>query len=364
MRTIWYFVGIIDFILSALTYMYYRQNFPFPRTMPFLFIYTLLAANTIISRLLPASFPLPVLKISAFLGGLWIAFIYYSLLLLIIHLIFWIFSKILSLHMASSMFTTFGVCFIILFIAWGSWRAFHPDIRREEIFTSKLAPSDHYKIVVLSDIHLGRVLGRSYALELAKRVNMENPDFVLIAGDIIDEGIDYINNEDSLSALATMKPKNGIYVAFGNHDYIDRPTVWKLMLKDAGMTVLQDDSYILDNKIKLTGLHDFRFNQDHLSLYKQSKHNDAYYSIVIEHQPRKIDKAAKSGYDLYVAGHTHTGQLFPNRLVTKKMYKLDYGRAEFNGMTAIVSNGYGFWGPPVRTEVRPEMIVIDLKGKK
>ena len=70
-----------------------------------------------------------------------------------------------------------------------------------------------------------------------------------------------------------------------------------------------------------------------------------------------------SSYDLYVAGHTHTGQLFPNRLVTKKMYKLDYGRKEFGNLTAITSNGYGFWGVPVRTEVAPELVVINLKSK-
>jgi predicted MPP superfamily phosphohydrolase len=76
-----------------------------------------------------------------------------------------------------------------------------------------------------------------------------------------------------------------------------------------------------------------------------------------------MEAACSAGYDLYVAGHTHTGQLFPNRLVTKKMYKLDYGRKEFGNLTAITSNGYGFWGVPVRTEVAPELVVINLKSK-
>ena len=68
-------------------------------------------------------------------------------------------------------------------------------------------------------------------------------------------------------------------------------------------------------------------------------------------------------YDLYLSGHTHTGQLFPNRIITKKMYVLDYGRLDYHGLTAITSNGYGFWGPPVRTEIAPELVVIELVGK-
>ena len=76
-----------------------------------------------------------------------------------------------------------------------------------------------------------------------------------------------------------------------------------------------------------------------------------------------MDAAAEAGYDMYLAGHTHTGQMFPNRLVTQRMYKLDYGLARFGDLTAIVSNGYGFWGPPVRTELKPEIVVINLQGK-
>lgn len=73
--------------------------------------------------------------------------------------------------------------------------------------------------------------------------------------------------------------------------------------------------------------------------------------------------ASRAGYDLYVAGHTHTGQLFPNHYITKRMYPLDFGRSEFGPLTAITSGGYGFWGPPVRTEAAPELVLIELVGK-
>ena len=66
---------------------------------------------------------------------------------------------------------------------------------------------------------------------------------------------------------------------------------------------------------------------------------------------------------MVLAGQPPAGHVFPNRLVTQRMYKLDYGLARFGDLTAVVSNGYGFWGPPVRTELKPEIVVINLQGK-
>lgn len=358
-----FFISAVDFILSALAYLYYRHNFPLARTMPFIIVYLLLAANTVLSRVLPEFLPLPLLKLSSWLSGLWIAFLYYSILLSVIHGVCYLISRLVSLHLPAERFAAAGLAFILCFIVWGSYRAFHPTIRTESITTSKLAPSEHYKIVLLSDLHLGRILGNKYASELVQRVNNEKPDLILIAGDVMDESIAYIQHEDSLAPLANLYASKGVYMAFGNHDYLDDPIRWRQMLINNGMTVLQDESFILDNKIKITGLHDYSHNRDDSSLIKQSIGNSNYYSILIDHQPRKIDSASANGYDLYVAGHTHTGQLFPNRQITKRMYKLDYGRAEFNSLTAITSNGYGFWGPPVRTEVAPEFVVIELSGK-
>ena len=76
-----------------------------------------------------------------------------------------------------------------------------------------------------------------------------------------------------------------------------------------------------------------------------------------------MDAAAEAGYDMYLAGHTHTGQMFPNRLVTQRMYKLEYGMARFGDLTDVVSNDNGYWGTPVRTELKPEIVVINLQGK-
>lgn len=355
------FVGSVDFILSVIGYIYYRQNFAFARTWAFGLAYLLLAAHTVVSILLPPSTPHFIMKISAWLEGLWIAFLYYTLLLAVLHSLAWLISKIAGVHLPSHQIATVAVTFICCFIAWGTWRAFHPDLRTEQIVTEKLPAGASYKMVLLTDLHMGRILGNSYATEVAQRVNELQPDLVVMAGDVIDERIAYIESEDSLTALAGIKAP--VYVAYGNHEYIDNPERWQQMLEAKGFTVLRDADTVFDGKLKITGLNDFSHNQSNDTLYALAGQNADYYSIIMDHQPRKMDAAAEAGYDLYLAGHTHTGQLFPNRQVTRRMYKLDYGRANFGSMTAITSNGYGFWGPPVRTEVAPELILIELKGK-
>lgn len=355
------FIGTIDFLMSLIGYLYWRHNLPFARTWSFGLAYLLLALNTVISVVLPPSTPLFLTRASAWLEGLWIAFGYYSVLLAALHFILWLIGKLLGWHFASGKFAFLGLVFVCCFIAWGSYRAFHPTIRTEKIVTAKLPANTHYKIVFLTDIHMGRILGHDYTAKLAARVNEQKPDFVLMAGDVIDERIFYVEQQDSLSALAQIKAPT--YMSFGNHEYIDDPNRWEQMLKEKGIHVLRDADAIFDGKVKITGIEDYVKEKGTASIFDLAQDNKKYYDIILDHQPRRFDAADEAGYDLYLAGHTHTGQLFPNRMITKRMYKLDYGRTNFDNMTAITSNGYGFWGPPVRTEVAPEMIVIELQGK-
>ena len=322
---IFLFVGTIDALMSIIGYMYYRHYLPFGRTLTFGLIYLLMALGTAISVILPQGTPHFLLKLTAWIEGLWIAFCYYTLLLAIIHLLCLLFSKLGGWQLPSAKISIIGLAFICCFITWGSWRAFHPTVR------------------------------------LAARINEQKPDFVIVSGDMLDERIFYVEEEDTLSALAQIKAP--VYMAFGNHDYLDEPLRWQQMLTDKGFYILRNTDTIIDNKIKITGIDDYSKNRTNNQLINLSSQNEDYYSILLDHQPRRMDAAAAAGYDLYLAGHTHTGQLFPNRLVTKKMYKLDYGRTNFGNLTAITNNGYGFWGPPVRTEIAPEMVVLELRGK-
>ena len=358
-----FFIGIVDLLLSTFGYLYYRHNLPWGRSSWFTLAYLLLTLNAIVSRALSPTLPHFLVKLSAWAEGLWVAFGYYTLLFALVHFVLWLIFKLLPFTLPLDKIAMVTLVASCLTVTFGSLRAFTPVVRTEHIVTSKLPAGTSYRLALISDVHLGRILGRSYAEKLVQRINQLEPDAVLIAGDLIDERITYVEEENSLAALAKLNAPKGVYLAFGNHEYIDNPALWHKMVQANGIKVLRDASTVIDGRLKLTGLNDYSRNRDLSSLKTLAWENDKYYSILIDHQPRKMETAAAEGYDLYLSGHTHTGQLFPNRQVTKRMYQLDYGRRDFGKLIAITSSGYGFWGPPVRTEAAPEIVLIELNGK-
>ena len=358
-----FFIGIVDLLLSTIGYLYYRHNLPWGRSSWFTLAYLLLTLNAIVSRALSPTLPHFLVKLSAWAEGLWVAFGYYTLLFALVHFVLWLIFKLLPFTLPLDKIAMVTLVASCLTVTFGSLRAFTPVVRTEHIVTSKLPADTSYRLALISDVHLGRILGRSYAEKLVQRINQLDPDAVLIAGDLIDERMTYVEEENSLAALAKLNAPKGVYLAFGNHEYIDNPALWHKMVQANGIKVLRDASTVIDGRLKLTGLNDYSRNRDLSSLKALAWENDKYYSILIDHQPRKMETAAAEGYDLYLSGHTHTGQLFPNRQVTKRMYQLDYGRRDFGKLIAITSSGYGFWGPPVRTEAAPEIVLIELNGK-
>lgn len=358
-----FFIGIVDLLLSTIGYLYYRHNLPWGRSSWFTLAYLLLTLNAIVSRALSPTLPHFLVKLSAWAEGLWVAFGYYTLLFALVHFVLWLIFKLLPFTLPLDKIAMVTLVARCLTVTFDSLRAFTPVVRTEHIVTSKLPADTSYRLALISDVHLGRILGRSYAEKLVQRINQLEPDAVLIAGDLIDERITYVEEENSLAALAKLNAPKGVYLAFGNHEYIDNPALWHKMVQANGIKVLRDASTVIDGRLKLTGLNDYSRNRDLSSLKALAWENDKYYSILIDHQPRKMETAAAEGYDLYLSGHTHTGQLFPNRQVTKRMYQLDYGRRDFGKLIAITSSGYGFWGPPVRTEAAPEIVLIELNGK-
>src|SRR5690606_10038216 len=70
--------------------------------------------------------------------------------------------------------------------------------------------------------------------------------------------------------------------------------------------------------------------------------------ILLEHQPYELGVAQQAGIDLMLSGHTHGGQVTPGNLITQRLFELDWGYLQKEQMHAIVTSGFGFWGPPIR----------------
>ena len=355
---------LIYCLASCLGLFFYRKNFSFLSTKSgysFWFFATFIFWFT---RPLGAYLPDYALKILSMFGGYWTFFLYYTLLLFLMHsLTIFILKrykkrnsqiKSFSLNISKAGLFIIFICMII-----GTYEAYNPVVRYELISTNKItAPM---RIVLVSDLHLGTFLGKEYCEKMVGRINAEKPDLVLIAGDIIDDRYAIVNRQTSMEPLERLQAKLGVAAVLGNHDYFDRKTDEEVHdLKNLGVSVLINESKTFDG-IRVVGLKDFSKDQDIANLTKFAANHGNELLILLEHQPRRIVESSEAGYDLYLAGHTHGGAFFPNELFTSLIHKLDYGRKNFSDMTAIVTSGYGFFGIPVRLGINPEYVVIDLK---
>lgn len=305
--------------------------------------------------------PEPLARALAWIGNVWILFGFYSLLLMLLNGVLIIPAKIFGVHYRfSTPLAVIGLVVISASIIFGIYKAMNPIVRTETVASSKNIEADT-KIVLVTDLHLGHINALGAAQDVVQRINAQKPDLVLIGGDIVDEKLSYVLDNGSLEALKFDAPL-GTYAVYGNHDYLDgEMKEIRRILGANGITLLENESAVLPQGIKLTGLRDYSRDRGTEALERLAEGNADYFSVLIDHQPRRLFEAAKAGYDMSVSGHTHAGQVWPFRYITQSMYLLDYGMTYVDGMAAIVSNGNGFWGPPVRMGPYPEIVVINVK---
>lgn len=356
------YLGIFGIVLGIGEFFMYRQGLPLLNANWTVAIFMLLPFTFVIPNTVPNKLHPTVSRVLSFIGGYWFIFSYYSLFLLILYALFYGISQIgqqqLVWQQYSGIFAATGFVFILLTIIAGSWNAFHPVYRKVEVLTKKHLPHG-ITIAFASDIHLGTILGQSYSEKLAKNLNAIGADLVLLGGDIIDGNLEFVLKDESYKNLKNINAPLGTYAVYGNHDYYGENTQKEqAILASCGITFLKDESILLAENICVTGLDDFLYNPRNKIPAPQSE----FFNILVDHEPWRIKEAAKIGYDLYLAGHTHAGQFYPNSIVTNKIYDLDYGSKYFEQMLAIVSNGYGFWGIPVRVGPAPEIVIISIRS--
>jgi len=128
---------------------------------------------------------------------------------------------------------------------------------------------------------------------------------------------------------------------------------------------LVDDTVTLANGIQLVGRNDHSSGRGHQAP-KPLKElltgiDPTKPIIVMNHQPFNLSEASDANVDLHLSGHTHDGQLWPVKYMTKAIFELSWGLLKKGNTTFYVSSGYGTWGPPVRIGNRPEVVVFNVK---
>lgn len=221
-------------------------------------------------------------------------------------------------------------------------------------------------IVQISDVHIGKVLGKAFMDEIVQKINTLNADVVVITGDLVDMPVAQIGN--TLDALREIKSHLGVFFVPGNHEYFYGVHTIMDFLKTRGVQVLENDSVVINERINLVGVTDMmgkRFDFLPPDLTKAFLHvKDDLPTILLSHQPKIVKELKGEKIDLILSGHTHGGQIFPFGLLVLLDQPYLSGLYQHSKRTQIfVSNGAGYWGPAVRVMAPSEIVKLNLKPK-
>lgn len=218
------------------------------------------------------------------------------------------------------------------------------------------------RLVMASDLHLGYHNPRHELARWVDIINSEQPDVILIAGDIIDMSMRPLVEERMAEEFRRLKAP--VYACLGNHEYYTGEPLAQQFYREAGIHLLRDSCTVTPEGLLIVGRDD-RSNphrQALRKLLKDSGHDAAaHYVIVLDHQPYRLEQAEQAGVDFQLSGHTHRGQVWPISWITDRVYECSFGPWQRGQTRYYVSSGLGIWGGKFRIGTQSEYVVATLR---
>ncbi|MBQ7690381.1 MAG: metallophosphoesterase [Muribaculaceae bacterium] len=214
------------------------------------------------------------------------------------------------------------------------------------------------KAVMLSDLHLGFHNPRSEFARWVDLINAEQPDLVLIAGDIIDGNLYPLLQENVAEEWQRIQAP--VYACLGNHEYFAGEPRAQQFIAQAGIYLLRDTAVVVGN-LRIIGRDD-RTNRHRRALAEimESVPQESY-TIVLDHQPNHLEEAEQCGIDFQFSGHTHRGQIWPISWITDAIFECSHGEHQRGNTRYYVSSGMGIWGGKFRIGTRSEYVVATIE---
>jgi predicted MPP superfamily phosphohydrolase len=238
-----------------------------------------------------------------------------------------------------------------------------PRFDRVQIPIRKLPRSlDGTRLAVVSDIHLGPLAGSHHVGRIVDMINSVGADIVCVVGDLVDGTVQELGR--FAEPLKNIRSRQGAYFVTGNHEYYSGFQPWIDEVAGLGVKPLRNERLELGG-LDLAGVNDLggAAYGDGPDFGKALGNRDPSRPVILmAHQPVVAHQAAPYGVDLQVSGHTHGGQMAPFNLVVKLQQPIVSGFGRVDGVPVYVTNGAGFWGPPVRVGAPPQVTVIDLRA--
>ncbi len=360
-------------------YIFIRGWQAIPKGIPlrtyYLIFFLVISLSYFLGRILENYYASTLSDVFVWIGSLWLGLMVYLLLSILLidilrlvnHFIGIIPAVLFKDYQRTKQIAAIVVLSVsVILIIAGRINALSPKIQTLDLKVNKTVNSQKdWNIVLASDIHLGTLIGQSRLDVLVKMINDLKPDLVLFAGDIIDEDLTPVINQDLGETLKNINAKFGVYAITGNHEFIGGVEPAVKYLINHGINVLRDSSVKIGDSFYLVGREDRSTNQfahkRRKELSELMKSVDKNLPVVMmDHQPFALNEAVENGVDLQLSGHTHHGQLWPFNYITKMVYELSWGYKKKGDTHFYVSSGYGGWGPPIKLGSRSEIVNIKL----
>ncbi|MDT0459504.1 metallophosphoesterase [Streptomyces sp. DSM 41527] len=236
-----------------------------------------------------------------------------------------------------------------------------PAVKRITIPLTKLPRAAHgFRIAVVSDIHLGPILGRAHTRRIVEVINRTDPDLVAIVGDLVDGSV--ADLAPAAEPLRGLRSRFGSYFVTGNHEYYSGAAQWVDHVRELGVHPLENARTELPG-FDLAGVNDLAGQTEQagpdydLAL---SGRDPSRAVVLMAHQPVTIHDTVRFGVDLQLSGHTHGGQLWPFTYVADATNPTVAGLERYGDTQLYVTRGAGAWGPPVRVGAPPDVTVVEL----
>ena len=253
-----------------------------------------------------------------------------------------------------------AVLFTTLLLVVGYINHRHPKVVHIAMQTDRPIEGGAVRIAFVSDVHLGEGTGRKQLERYVRLINHEQPDLILITGDLIDNSIAPLHRDRMHEPLNDLTAPLGIYMVAGNHEYISGIERSKAFLELTPITLLQDSVVTLNNGAQLLGRDD-RSNRHRQPLDElAATATGEGPRILLDHQPYHLQQTDSLGLELQLSGHTHHGQVWPMSLLTDHLYEQSHGYRRWSNSHIYVSSGLSLWGPPFRIGTRGELVIIRL----
>lgn len=272
-------------------------------------------------------------------------------------------------HMPAWLFGTIAGSLALSFTVYGVVTAASPKIVEQTIVLPKLVKP--MRAVLLTDTHFGHYRGQRQMQHIVDKVNAAKPDVVFFTGDCFESWYNF-----SVETVGPLRQLTApVYFVDGNHDTYVNANQAKELLRQMGVRVLENEmveyaglqivglDYMVADEHAYDDMHAASGSETIKSVMQKMVLSDSLPTVVLHHSPMGANYIEAAGADLFLAGHTHGGQLWPVTWINNRLFQYNRGLYRLNTLQVYTSCGSGTFGPPLRLGTVSEVTLIQLVPK-